>query len=1504
MSYDLSGRSLTPLSELISQADFPLSEMLPVDQVASVFDRLYVAEHSVMVIDDNLMIDAHLAFPEEISFAIPGADAYSLVLGSAGPGWTALKMHLAVGPDFALVLSDLTIGLRFDPDVLRNPATGAGAELSTACTLTIDANGVRITDYGALTLEKSEVGGTAVLVEARDVTLVLDGDPLPHFLAGQQDFRGVAFKRLAVSVPSEYLQLAPGQTLDLEIEDGAVGTTGFTGKASFDTGNGSPVTGTFLGFDCRLRKVELDLFENALLAGALVLDLRLKPLEAGGAEKWVRLDVDFDQDGGFSASASAVQPLGASSKPGALVTVDFAGAVNLALSGLRVEKDVNAAGNVWSIYFSGDVQVDIPGASWPELGFDEIGINSKGDLLVPEGGGITFETPLVVEWYFVRLLIPKFRFGRPEGSNNLLQVKLSAVVDLIEGLPAGASVDGLTITWDPGSSAAPDVSFSGIGVEFSSPGVFSAGIEVGFTQAGGSVEFRGQGHLELSALDIELQIGVIVGYDAPQDFSYLYLFADAKLLPTGIPIGNSGLSIYGFQGLIAYNMALTLDTSLPEDERYYELFMRDPIGITDIDKWGKRKGQNALGIGVILGTADKGFAFNIKGLLAIPFPDLVILLQARANFLKLKPDMSTASEGSMDALMVFDSIQNTFTFDIIASWGIPNIVEIGGSARVFFDFDDPGAFYLRIGQDIDGKRVTANVIRWGEKWLFSAGFWFELNARGVVTGVLIEVGVRFEGGGFWIEAIGRARGEMKLFWEPPQWEGDLELSGRIGAGYRGLSIGIELGGAARARVMRPMDVRIEAHACLKALFWKACVGHTFKWEKIDPPILERPLREISAKPRDWTLLVEGMPAPGAGGIAGANDGVVSLREGVTIAGVQPHSFLTINFAKPMIDNTGLFSERVPLPNDGFLTVGENSGFAASYELRGVRLVRDPGGDDEVFDIWGVWALETPNYNTSLRLLSSERFAHDGSLTESFVEGTELDYCDDPVNQRVCLPLKELEPGYGLLAGEYRYHWDTSKSPYPYEDRRNSPFLELLAGDVFSVWLGGGEANVEFHTTNCPEREKPEKEKSDGERFGGGTPQVTGPLPEADRPVPAYQGDTGQWVMPVNDGAQCLVKICFDTGHGNPEYVLGKRRGGLRTNKEKWTVPDSAQLLIPGETYALSVELKTQLRHPDGSKSEQPGAQQTWTGTFTVAPPPLYCGALDDYIAATYPFADARPVYTGYDFAIRFVDDYVNYLYAAGQQKLLIRLFDGQGRPVIDQSGKPVLIPATQKGMPEKGLSQSYWERQYLINKEAGCIAEDLGDQSGETTLTLPASVLTLTPNSQYRATLVSDKDIEVPLHFWTFTTSLYESFTDLVTRAGEIRRPVPTSATITSVVFDSACRQLGIATVAFVAHRTLTPFVSLDRTQLVAVLFEAPEPLDPASRLGVTLDGAAVQVITNGDGTRLLLRRATGTWAAGDHVLTLNWSRGQPSDLAETLRAVNGALGDETVPIAFASGDP
>ncbi len=1498
MPYELVGRSLTRLSELITEAEFPLAEYIPAALVAEVFGSLYAVEHYFSRDGDNLVLECQLAFSKEIALSLPGAESFALVLGSAGTGWTVIPMQLTIGPDFSLVIKGLTAGLRFDPAVLRDPDTGKPAEMSFECTIALSSEGLNVSDYTGLNLSKSALCGTDILVEADDLRLVLDGDTLPPFLTDQPDFRGVAFEKLAISIPDKYLSVDAGYSLDLSIEDAAIGNTGFTGQTKLAaTGKGIPAE--FVGFPCRVRSFELDIVENALVAAGLAVDVRLKALEKNGEEKWVSLDADFDQNGNVAAKASVLQPSDASSSAAALVTLDYPGAVRLALDGLRVTKDSSTTADVWAIYFTGDVEVLIPGATWPRIDFDEIGVNSLGNLLLPEGGGITFAAPLVVEWYFVRLTIPKFRFGRPEGSDQMLRVQLSAEVELLEGLPAGGSVDGLTITWDPAGNASPDISFSGIGVEFGAPGVFRAGAKLSFENNHGDIEFRGEGHLELSSLDVALQIAVIVGYDETQGFPYLYLFADAKVLPTGIPVGASGLAIYGFQGLIAYNMALAVDANLPADERYYRLFTAPPIGITDMAKWRKEQNRNALGIGVVFGTIDSGFAFNCKGLLAVAFPDLVLLLQARASFLTPKSELSDGSEGSMDALMVFDSIQNTFTFDIVARWGMHNIFEVSGAARAFFDFGDASAFYLRIGQDKDDKRVTANVIRWGASWLFCAGFWFELNRAGVVTGILVEVGFRYEAGGFWIEAIGRARGEMSLYWGPPQWEGALALEGRIGAGYRGISVGLALRGDAKAQVAHPTCFEVSARACFSALFWEVCKGATFRWDNNQAPQLEHPFQGITAKPFDWTLRVVSAPTPGgAGGQATADDGIVTLLQDLTPAAVQPHSCLQIEFSKPMVDNSGAFNGAVPLPDDGFLTVGEKSGYSASYELLSIELVRDPDGQAEAIDCWGTWSAQTPHYNTQLRLQSSSRFDHDGSLSESYAEGIELDYCADAEDRRVCDPLRGITPGYGWTKLGHAYHWDLTHSQDPYADRRNEPSVELLPGDRLTVMLPRSVSDVKFGYCECPPRPE-DRATGEGDVVTSTTEKLQPQDLQHDRSDNPEGNDS--WSVSA-DQRICITEICYSPGHSPSEYTIRKRRGGTQTQHETWTVPKEARLLRPGNIYEVSVHVRSTLKYPNGSKIQQPHAQQPWKSRFSVSAPPLYASALREYVVASYPADGARPIYTGYDFMVRFVADYVAFLYPADGHRLLIRLYDGQGRVIADAHGNPVLLPATREGQPDTSLSELHWERQYRINVEAGCIAQDLGERREENVVTVPGNSIVLTPNSQYRAQLVSDADLNVALHDWTFTTSAYATFEDLVTRNRRIANPVPVLPAPKDD-FTSQCRALGIDAIAYTDQFTITPLVSPDRARCHAILLDSPEPLDAPRRLALDLDNGAVDFYPNGDGTRMILRSPTGDWPAGRHVLTMRWSRGNKDDPAENLRAIGGDLTEEKVTVVFSSGE-
>jgi hypothetical protein len=90
VAFDLEGRGLSPLSELLELADFPLAEFLPEEALASAFDRLSYTDAAVYDDGNNIVLDLQLVFEQELALRVPGSDAVALVFGSAGPGFTSL----------------------------------------------------------------------------------------------------------------------------------------------------------------------------------------------------------------------------------------------------------------------------------------------------------------------------------------------------------------------------------------------------------------------------------------------------------------------------------------------------------------------------------------------------------------------------------------------------------------------------------------------------------------------------------------------------------------------------------------------------------------------------------------------------------------------------------------------------------------------------------------------------------------------------------------------------------------------------------------------------------------------------------------------------------------------------------------------------------------------------------------------------------------------------------------------------------------------------------------------------------------------------------------------------------------------------------------------------------------------------------------------------------------------------------------------------------------------
>jgi hypothetical protein len=156
-------------------------------------------------------------------------------------------------------------------------------------------------------------------------------------------------------------------------------------------------------------------------------------------------------------------------------------------------------------------------------------------------------------------------------------------------------------------------------------------------------------------------------------------------------------------------------------------------------------------------------------------------------------------------------------------------------------------------------------------------------------------------------------------------------------------------------------------------------------------------------------------------------GVIELELSSTPE-IMPHSVLAIDFDRAMVDTTGQFNEAVNLPHSGFLTIGEGSGYAAACLLEAVEIYRDPDGVRDVVPIWGTWTRETLEPNTTLRLLSSERFGDDGSLSDGYLNGQDINYCAEPVATEQCVMLADIKPVCGWLTDSSLYELLINRDP--------------------------------------------------------------------------------------------------------------------------------------------------------------------------------------------------------------------------------------------------------------------------------------------------------------------------------------------------------------------------------------------------------------------------------------------------------------------------------------------
>lgn len=827
-----------PLPKAFKSELFPLDRLDPGGDIVEFLSNILVTSFEETVFDPGPggSFVVGLTVAEERVINLIGLDGFAVVLGGASA--TSLTLGVEMRPDSLLVKLGAGARLRFPRNVLKpvvlegtewvDDPSRAYAEIAIAAGVIIDQDwNVAFDGANAFTLQPAMVADSGFVIEGNVALDLSESTGLPESTAIglPPSWRGVVFRSLIVHLPPTISESVP--IASVAFENFHIGSGGVSGRIRL---NGAPASGKLAGFPFTPTAFEIELKQNALvgidLAGTLTLPFFDAP---------VSVEAGFDLQGNLTVGLASADGSG-------LVSVDKPGLLAMTLDSLTFARE----GGVFSAALGGGITLDVGGLDWPTVGVQALIIDSTGDVRI-EGGWIDLQEQYVLDLHGFQFSLSRIGFGTEVDGSRW--IGFNGGLKLVDGLTAGASVEGMRVHWSTSGPPNPRLSLDGVGVEFEIPGTLSFRGFVAMRELNGGFRFDGNITLELTTLELSIDGQLVVGYNGDQDFTYFAIYLGVEL-PVGIPLWTTGLGLYGLAGLFALNM----EPGRAPDEPWYDIppapdwYHKNPpgVGVAELRKWNDANGSLALGAGITIGTvADNGFTFAGKLLLAIVFPGPILLLEGRANVLKQRASLD--DEPIFRALMVIDGREGTITAGLDARYAIADngeLIDLHGSLEVFFDFNDLQAWHLYLGIDEPReRRIGADIFF----RIFHTDSYFMVDARRVRTGAWTGIEKHWSFGPLSVDLEAWLDGKADLSFKPAYFQGALAVHGGFGVSVFGFGFHFRVGAALAAGVFDPFYIKADFHVSV-GLPWPLPdfdVDFSLEWgPEANPPLLPATIKEV------------------------------------------------------------------------------------------------------------------------------------------------------------------------------------------------------------------------------------------------------------------------------------------------------------------------------------------------------------------------------------------------------------------------------------------------------------------------------------------------------------------------------------------------------------------------------------------------------------------------------------------------------------------------------------
>jgi large repetitive protein len=314
------------------------------------------------------------------------------------------------------------------------------------------------------------------------------------------------------------------------------------------------------------------------------------------------------------------------------------------------------------------------------------------------------------------------------------------------------TVDTIRVTWPLDPAGPPTLLPTGVSVNV--PGVISGS---GFIDPRNGIK----GSLDLTLVPVKLRMAGAIAIQpmAPpltppgRKVTAVYVALQIEF-PTAIPLGSSGLGLYGILGLFGMHFKRNENKAaeVPALD-WLSSVDGDPTGITgnppqlkgwvpDVDRW-------AFGVGAVLGTLGSGTILNLKGMLVLELPGPRILLFVKLQILaKQPPTKGDVKQLGILAVVDLDFELHQLTIGVSIAYDIEKILSVKLPVKARFNLDVAKDWELDIGTiQNPASALVLNIVKATGYLMFAGeqitGFPLPPDRHlGVLKGFAIAAGVR------------------------------------------------------------------------------------------------------------------------------------------------------------------------------------------------------------------------------------------------------------------------------------------------------------------------------------------------------------------------------------------------------------------------------------------------------------------------------------------------------------------------------------------------------------------------------------------------------------------------------------------------------------------------------------------------------------------------------------------------------------------------------------------